>query len=446
VTDDGRADPPGPPAAVPASPDPGAGPRELRPLPRALVGRPSRRWTAVMAVVGAVSVAAVAADTWRVAARWSRLDEAVYLLGARHLTDGRLYHVGLSTDPHLPFTYPPAAALAFWPLAVLPDGASRLLWALVQLACLVGLVGLSLRAAAPGADQRRVWLWALVLAGPTYLVDPVRLTVYFGQVNLVLAVAVLADLTVPLRVGRRTLPRGVLIGVAGAVKLVPLIFVPFLALTGRRRAAAWAVGAFAAASAAAWIITPSSSWAYWTRYVHDPGRVGEPGFYLNQSLLGAVDRLAHHHVAAGAMTAAEAVAAVVGLLVARAVWRVGSPFLALVVCAAAGLLASPISWQHHLVWAVPALIWLVVAPDRPAGGAVWAAVGFVLLWWSPLEHTGGPPGWAALHGWTLVASISSFLLLVAFLAGTLVLVVVRRAPHRLSAGPSRAATAGAATS
>ena len=42
-----------------------------------------------------------------------QLDMAVYLLGGRNLVNGRLYLVGLPHPPHLPFTYPPFAALVF---------------------------------------------------------------------------------------------------------------------------------------------------------------------------------------------------------------------------------------------------------------------------------------------------------------------------------------------
>ena len=132
-----------------------------------------------------------------------------------------------------------------------------------------------------------------------------------------------------------------------------------------------------------------------------------------------------------------------GRVPGRAAHRAGSPFLAVVACAATGLLASPISWQHHAVWVVPALVWLAVAPDRPAGGPMVAVVGFALVWWSPLEQTGGPPGWRHLHGWTQVAGASTFLLVVAGLAGTATLAVLRRR-RGLSGAACPAPTAAAA--
>ena len=57
----------------------------------------------------------------------------------------------------------------------------------------------------------------------------------------------------------------------------------------------------------------------------------------------------------------------------RWAWPASSSFLGLLVCATTGLLVSPITWAHHMVWVVPVLIWLVWAPDRPAGGRLWAA-------------------------------------------------------------------------
>ncbi len=55
----------------------------------------------------------------------------------------------------------------------------------------------------------------------------------YGQVGIVLMALCLFDcLPRPTR-----LPRGALVGLATAVKLVPGIFIPYLWLTGRRRAA-----------------------------------------------------------------------------------------------------------------------------------------------------------------------------------------------------------------
>ena len=118
--------------------------------------------------------------------------------------------------PYLPFTYPPIAALAFLPLALLPRQAAQLVWAAVNVASLYAVIVLSLRAVRarhrPGAARSCGRAGA---ARSGLLLEPVRLTFYFGQINLVLCAADPGrpDPTV-LRSGDRTLPRGVLVGIS----------------------------------------------------------------------------------------------------------------------------------------------------------------------------------------------------------------------------------------
>ncbi len=395
--------------------------------------------------------AAVASLAWLLERAWQptwhhvQLDFQVYVLGAHHLVDGRLYQVSLPEAPYLPFTYPPLAAVGFAPLAPLPFSAAALVWAAVNAAALVAVCYLSLRAVLPGRPRRTLVLGACALAGPATLLEPVSLTFFFGQVNLVLAALVLADLTMTVRLGRRALPRGVLVGVACAVKLVPLVFVPYLFLTRQVRAAWTALAAFAGLTLVAAALDPAQSWSYWTRFATDARRVGDPAFISNQSLRGALDRLAHQHLSTVVTSAAAGVVLVGGLALARWAWRDSSAFLGLLVAATTGLLASPISWAHHFVWAVPVLVWLLWGPDRPAGGRLWAGAASVVLWWAPLWHVpNGHDVELHEHGWQLLLGNSFTLLCVVFLAGVAVLLTVRR--RGPAAGrPGAAVTAPAVT-
>jgi len=380
-----------------------------------------------MGLLGAASLAYLVVEVWRATWHQPQLDFAVYVLGAHHLVDGHLYAVGLPYPPYLPFTYPPVAALVFGPLALLPHQAGQLVWAGVNVASLYGVLALSLRAVCPAMDRTRLLLWSAVLLWPSYLLDPVRLTFFFGQVNLVLCVLLLADLTRTWTFRGRTLPRGVLVGVAAAVKLVPLVFVPYLFVTRQVRAAWTALATFVACSLAAVALDPATSWDYWTRYATDAARVGNPSYILDQSIQGALDRLAHRDVSTVVVDVLGAAVLVAGIALARWAWQDSSAFLGILVCATTGMVVSPITWEHHLVWAIPVLLWLACAPDRPAGGPVWAAAAALVLWRAPLRHV--PSGGTRElheHGWTLVAADSSFVLLVAFLAGVTLLLVVRR--------------------
>ena len=366
---------------------------------------------------------------WIVYDLWDRtqLDLAVYVLGSHHLVDGQLYHQGLPYAPYLPFTYPPFAALAFSPLAVLPRPSAQVVWAVVNAASLFGIIALSLRAVRPDMDRTRLVMWSVVLMGPASQLDPVRLTLYFGQVNLVLCVLLLADLTTTLEFRGRRLPRGVLVGIAAAVKLVPLVFIPYLFVTRQARAAWTALASFAACSLLATALDPATSWAYWTKYATDAARVGSPWYISNQSIQGTLDRLAHRSVSNVVIDALGALVLVAGIALARWAWRDSSPFLGVLVCATTGMLVSPITWEHHLVWAVPILLWLACAADRPAGGPIWAVAGAVVLWWAPLQHVpSGDNRELHEHGWTVLAADSFSILLVAFLVGVAVLLTLRR--------------------
>src|SRR5205814_695481 len=126
--------------------------------------------------------------------------------------------------------------------------------------------------------RRAPWL-AVVVAGraPAPAVAlalaasaPVSSDLRFGQVSLGLAALVALD-TVALD-GRRY--QGVLTGVASAVKLTPLVFVPMLWLAGRRRAAVVAGATFAGCGALAAYLLPADSWRFWTTEVWRVDRIG----------------------------------------------------------------------------------------------------------------------------------------------------------------------------
>jgi alpha-1,2-mannosyltransferase len=117
------------------------------------------------------------------------------------------------------------------------------------------------------------------------------------------------------------------------------------------------------------------------------------------------------------------------------------------VCATTGLLVSPITWAHHMVWVVPVLIWLVWAADRPAGGRLWAAVVAVTFWWAPIWRVpNGSNVELHEHGWQLVVGNSFFLAMVVFMLGVTALLALRRrstgAPPGEDAIPLTGATDG----
>jgi alpha-1,2-mannosyltransferase len=84
------------------------------------------------------------------------------------------------------------------------------------------------------------------------------------------------------------------------------------------------------------------------------------------------------------------VSAVAGLAIATWAYHASSPMAGILVCAATGLIISPVSWAHHYVWIVPALAWLALGRDRPPGGPLWALGAAVLFWAAPIWWVADP--------------------------------------------------------
>jgi alpha-1,2-mannosyltransferase len=341
-----------------------------------------------------VSFVAAVAYVLYIALRTYEVDLGVYLrLGGRYVFTSHLYSIVLPNTSLL-FTYPPFAALLFapWQRAFSTVAPVQTVWTMVNLGALVALLVLSLRLVRPDLSRQSVWRVALVLSLPALLLNPVLMTIGFGQVNLVVVLLVMWDLLSERRIGRWHAPMGVATGLAAAVKLTPLLFVPFLLLTRRFRAALTCVGTFVACELITFLVSPASSTSYWTKALFDPGRAGDLSIVDNQDLSATLDRLHHAVVPDSVLAPLLLLATAGGLWLAAVAHRRSSPLLGVLLCAATILLVSPISWVHHMVWVVPGILWLALADDRPRFGRPIAAATAVLfwsapIWWVPYRNT-----------------------------------------------------------
>ncbi|MCC3768271.1 DUF2029 domain-containing protein [Streptomyces sp. UNOC14_S4] len=332
-------------------------------------------------------------------------------------TGGDLYAMR-ATHARLPTTYPPFAALLFTPLTLVATAPLRTLTALADLGLLLALAHLSLRLA--GRPPRAAV--TLVAAALCVWCEPVWTTLRYGQVNLLLAVLVLWDVT--RATGREGRWAGAGIGIAAGIKLTPALFAVFLAMTGlaRREAAAGpasrgsgrelrqaavACAAFTGTAAVGALVLPYDSWRYWTDMLFATDRVGHAEDTADQSLRGVLARLLHTGDPGVWWAAAAAVVAAAGLTVAVRARLYGPEPTAhawgVLACAATALLVCPVSWSHHWVWCVPMVLLLATEAVRATGrrGAAWwmatVACGALFcsyaLWLVP--H--GPRGRLELH-------------------------------------------------
>ncbi|MFD7876953.1 glycosyltransferase 87 family protein [Streptomyces sp. NPDC059766] len=291
--------------------------------------------------------------------------------------DSWMHHGGRIYDYLVPgttygFTYPPFAAVAMLPMALLG------LHTAVVVALLLNLLALAavLRMLTGRAWRRHGWYGCALALCALALFEPLRDTFSFGQVNVLLLALVLADGWL-LATGRGRWA-GVGIGLAAAVKLTPALFIGLLLVARRWRAAAVATAVAAAATALAAQVDPDASRFYWTEALWDTTRVGRLDYISNQSLQGILARLGVLDRAVWAALVL-AVLAVWALRSRRAVaagdWQAAFALTGLTAC-----LVSPITWVHHLVWLLPSFVVLVRSGHPRVAGALYAVLCSSVVW------------------------------------------------------------------
>jgi alpha-1,2-mannosyltransferase len=315
-------------------------------------------------------------------------------------------HYTITSASVLPFTYPPLAALLALPLAFLPFVAVKIGWDLAIYAALLWclrsvLAPYRVRLRAAGVRSEILVLPVAFVVATRLL--PGRQQVHFGQVGLFLMTLVLVDLLTPWT-GRW---RGVLVGLATAIKLTPGVFIVGLWLAGRRRTAGMAAAAFGLLTGLAALAAPGSSRAYWTSAVFASDRLGDNADPTNQSLRGLVLRTPLTHLSATAVfLLLAALVGAVGLRKAAAAWRAGDDLAAVTLVGLLTALLSPVAWIHHYVFVI-ALLALLLRDRRLILTLILAvmwtldlpAAGFALR-----NHHGIPL--AGVWGWLLEAALS----------------------------------------
>ena len=341
------------------------------------VGGMSRTRTAALVLL--LSVAARLAWTYLVPNGANFVDLHVYLGGAAALDrPGTLYsyvYADQTPDFPLPFTYPPFAALVFYPLSRLPFGLVALCWQLGIVAALYGVVRISQRLIGVGreAGHPAAMLWTAV----GLWTEPLRSTFDYGQINVILVLAVLCAVY-----STRWWLSGPLVGVSAGIKLTPAIAGFYFLGMRRWAAAASALVVFAGTVALSVAVIGEQARYYFTDLLGDASRVGPIGTSFNQSWRGGISRILGHDAGYGPwVLAAVAVTAVLAVLAWRALSRPRrcDRLGALLVVELFGLLISPISWTHHWVWVVPLIIWLLNGPLKARPGARLLGWGWLTL-------------------------------------------------------------------
>ena len=263
-----------------------------------------------------------------------------------------------ATNISLGFTYPPLAALLMSPMGLL----SYPVVLVISLAAIIGsaavFVYLVLR---ERIRLPRPLMFAVAGVGTAlaFTLEPFRQTLSFGQINIYLALLVAVDLLVLGRRGSKW--TGIGIGLATAIKLTPGIFIVYLLVVGRWRAAITAMATTVGVTLLSAVFAPTEAWKYFTSLMWQTSRVGFLDTTMNQSVNGLLARLAAPltpgHMAWVLLGGALAVA---GLWRARRAALAGDELAGLTLAGLVGVLVSPVSWVHHIVWVFPAMVILTV--------------------------------------------------------------------------------------
>jgi alpha-1,2-mannosyltransferase len=361
-----------------------------------------------------------------------------------------------------PFDYPPFAALPFALMSYLSLSALAKLAALADVAALVAAIWVTFGALGYRRGAGRLGL-TLLTAAAVFYTEPVQRTMYLGQVEIVLMALVMWDMCQPDE--RRW--KGAGVGIAAGIKLLPLLFIPYLLLTRRFRQAAVASGAFLATVIVGFVALPRDSWQYLVQGLFLKANVHiDLHWSGNQSLMGILLRSGGAH-AHGEWLVAAAVVIILGTAGAVLLDRAGHRVIAVLMIALTTLLVSPLSWDDHWVWIVLAVPVAIHYALRARGAARWAWLGLAAAvtalfagWpdsWlgQPNQLTGviyvvpqhyrpqgGPWPETGWHGWQLI--VGNAWVLTGLLLFVLLLLVGLRQSGRAGSPAVAASSEGAA--
>lgn len=386
---------------------------------------------------------AAAAALMAVAATWAfdrirdvyPVDWAVYRYGSSaawhgvNLYAGNLHGPNIA-DEGLPFTYTPFGALVLWPTNLGSQHAGFWAWSIVSMLALLAVVAM-----VTPPQVRHRWIVVFGITAVACATIMVYAHFFFGQINILLMLLVIADLTRrdDTAIGRR-IPRGVLIGLAAAVKLTPGLFIVYLAVARQWRMFWWSVASCAGAFVLAFLVRPSLTIAFFTDGLwHLTDRVALGTKFAtsgNNSIQGVL-------AAVGDWTrpvalVLSALVAVAGLLLARRAATHSGLLAGGLVVAMTATLISPISWVHHWVYLVPAAVFIWFHRGWPARAVV---LGGVLLTVLATPEVGqdwlaGASVPEAIVGWILREML--------MLLGVLAIAIIAYGREKPTAAPSDA--------
>lgn len=291
---------------------------------------------------------------------FSGMDFSIYRLGAMTIFDNEgftqdLYSPTLNDHGVIkpPFTYPPFAAMLFLPFAFMPLEVGKVIMVVgsaVVAWWISTIIYNYVNARGRELPLQQYFGRAGTIAMLTILVvaaGPWQRTLDLIQINPFITALILADFVRP----ATRVPRGVLIGIAGGVKLTPLVFGLILLVRRDWKGIATLGATFFGTIALGFILMPKDAPEFWFSALTNPSRVGGLNFVDNVSIQGW---LLHFGLSESAAKPVYYALALVTIVLTAALLyqleRRGAALAQLALTAFMMLQISPISWSHHNTW------------------------------------------------------------------------------------------------
>jgi alpha-1,2-mannosyltransferase len=290
---------------------------------------------------------------------------------------------------------PPAAAVLLLIVVFVPLPLAGSLLGLAGVAALIlALIALVGPVARRYAKPR--WPTVLIAGSLALIAEPVRTTIGYGRLDLILFGLVTADVVAlrrsawarsraawwpgrtasqpprgrhPADLLRRAWATGawagVGTGIATALAVSPILFIAYLALTRQWRAATTALATAAALVTGGLLIAPQASADWFGSALLQVDRSGPIGAQVNQSLAGALTRLyASDTIPVLIWVAFAGLLIAMGMIRARAAHTDGDEIAAFTLVGLTSAAIGPVTHTHELIWVLPAVLILLDAAAR----------------------------------------------------------------------------------
>lgn len=305
-----------------------------------------------------------------------------------------------------PFVYPPTALTVFFPFKWMSMEQAKVLFHFLSILCLFGsLYLLIFKIFEIGLENNVVYLLFFYFLS----FQPIYLTLALGQINIVLLFSITL-FWYCLMSSKDDWLSALPLAMSIIVKIYPIVFILYLIITRRYKTAAYAMGYICVFIILSVVMLPNGIWYDWIVNVLPSGGLGRVPYNLfspaapwNQSLNGFLSRLFFQNEFSDVLFPNVLLVRIIGypiigimtFLLFKVIWtarnRASPELLNLEFCCILSFtfLVAPLSWEHHIVFLIPCVIYvlyeLVNGPFR-ALSVYLIGLSVVLAWDLPLEN------------------------------------------------------------